>query len=222
MRLLRGNSPQFSNGFVLPQVGGDLTVTSGVQPFFDTTGFTTLYSGAGSDDSSYVFTIPFSFKFSTIDFGLNQNGGAHLGTNGYITFSVGQSGINLAPPRAFPILFIFNTDKILYEGKVGNGPTVKGKSSFIVYYRGTSYSNTSNEFEAQIIFYSDGKIQMNYIINIDFDFRIGLVGPYMDNAGAISPTITIPFTANTPSASSFALSGDVDGTNWTQQSGYWG
>jgi hypothetical protein len=223
MRLLRGNSPQFSNGFVIPSGGGsgDLVVDPGVQSFLDTSGFTTLYSGAGSDDASYTFTIPFNFNFSGTDYGLNQNGGVFLGTNGYITFSTSQTGINLSPPRTFPILHFCSSDKIMFEGKAGNGPTVKGKSSFVVYYSGRSYSSAAQLFEAQIIFYSDGKIQLNSKITVTFEFYIGLVGPYMANASSIDPAITLPFTSSTPTFSSFALAGDINGENWTSQSGYW-
>ena len=220
--------------FVIPSLKGlstpptasaeGLVVDPGIQSFFDTSGFTTLYLGEGSDDDFHAFTIPFSFNFATINFGLDQNGGVFLGSNGYITFSQGESNYELEPPQPIPILYLFHTDKIMFEGKAGNGPTVKGVSSYIVYYRGTNYSidlDSPNLYECQVIFYSDGKIQLNYIINTTSSEFIGFAGAYMDNAGSVSPSLTLPFVASTPTSSSFALSGDVDGTNWTSQSGFW-
>lgn len=200
-----------------------LSVINGVQPLqTDISGLSVILAeGEENDEDSIQISIPFGFNFYGVDYGLNQNGGVYLGTNGYLSFSMDYINYNIFYPLEVPLILFSHIDLVMIGvTAAGSGPLVKDVQSFVVRFKAYEYYNDTDVIEADIIFYEGNKIQINYGVfdtpnsSIE-DFRFGL-----GNTG--DPGLSSTWTPTIGSPTSFALSSDETGTNWTVQPGYWG
>lgn len=186
-----------------------LGVVGGFEGIYGTSGLSLIYSG-DSDDSFYNVTIPFTFNFFGVNYGNGNNGGVAVGTNGYVTFGYGASqysGYSASSPGRG--LFFLAADRRLYNLYAGSMSPIKGVSRYRVYWNGTSYSNTSDSFTVEIIFYSDGKMQVNYGT---ISGTIGSVIQGISNGTSYTTTWSV-----TSSSVSIAIASD----DTTIYSGYW-
>ena len=143
-------------------VSDSLNITSGFEGLYGTSGLSLIYSG-NMDDYFYNINIPFTFNFFGINYGNGNNGGVYVGTNGYITFGFGASQFYdftaSSPGRG---LFFLSGDRRLFTLYAGSMSDIKGLNRYRVYWYGNSFSNTNDRFTVEIIFYSNGYIQLNY------------------------------------------------------------
>lgn len=194
---------------------GVLTLQSGVQPIKGTAGlsYITNTSPPGTDDNSYVMTIPFNFFMFGTNYGNGNNGGVYVSTNAFFAFGWNPtSTISLSPTLGRYIAFL-NADRRAMQIGTITDSLVNGVTPFRVYWYGTSYNNNSDVFIIETIFYSNNYVQINY----------GTMTSSISGLQAISngSTNTNTWSVTLGTSSSFALSSDSTGSTWTVQSGYW-
>lgn len=186
------------------------SLTNGFQGISGTSGLSPIFAG-DSDDNSYKFTVPLSFKFLGIEYGNDANGGIYYGTNQYITFGVGFSVFsNISPSNPGKAILLNARDNRLYE-LYGGTKTQNGISYYHLYCRGTSYSLTSDVMIMEILFFPNNKITINYgtMTNVS-----GING--ISNGSAYIGSWT------SSQNKSIALEGNADGSSWTvHQGSYW-
>lgn len=193
---------------------GALTLQSGVQGIKGTSGLNYILntSSPGVDDSSYLMTIPFTFNMFGTNYG-NNNNSVYISTNSFFAFGFNPGGtITLSAAQGRSLAFL-NADRRAIQIGTITDPLVNGVTPFRMYWRGTSFSNTSDVFIIEIIFYSNNYVQINY-----GTMKSSISGQQViSNGGTFVNSWSVLYNTS----SSVALSSNATGSNWTVQNGYW-
>ena len=155
------------------------------------------------DDGFIILPIPFSFFVFGTDYGNGANGGTFLGSNGYVTFAIGQDTYTPTPSNIGKAIALFAGDRAWDYITAASG-----SNFYRVRFNGrNTYNGSINSFIYEITFYNNQKIQVVFgVVPSD-----GFSG--MTDGTALNPSTT--FAANT----SYALESDSSGNNWVIRSG---
>jgi hypothetical protein len=162
-----------------------------------------------SNDDNYV-NIPFNFGFKW--FGTTYQNNIYLGSNSYVTFGFGStqySGLSASNPgRALHFGSADNSYQIVYTKQM----TRYGKNAVVIRYEGTNLTSGtpgSPNILVQLTFFEDQKI------NLTIAQHGRLFGGQVGLSDGVSYQPTYTLAENT----SYAISSDANGNNWTVQSG---
>lgn len=183
------------------------SLVTGYEGLIDPSQLTQIWNT--STDDSYV-NIPFNFSFKW--FGITNQNNINLGSNSYVTFGYASgvySGLSASNPGA---ALHFGSADNSFQRVYTKQMSRYGKNAVVIRYEGTASTGGivgSPNILVQLTFFEDQKINLTVAQHArTFGGQVGL-----SNGVSYQPTYVLA------EYTSYAMSSDANGNNWTVQSG---